>query len=128
MALTRGGLLPAAILARQLDARVVDSLGIARYGEQRQEPISVLKAPAEALAEGGAGWLLVDDLVATGASAREARPILPRAPFATICAKPEERALVDTISREVSQDTWLFFPWDTEPRYVEPLADAKGRD
>jgi xanthine phosphoribosyltransferase len=22
----------------------------------------------------------------------------------------------------VSQDTWILFPWDTEPQFIEPLA------
>ena len=127
VALTRGGLVPAAILARELDLRIVDTLCISSYDEQVQESIRVLKTPAEALAGDGAGWLLVDDLVDTGATAREARRILPKAHFATIYAKPAGRELVDTAISEVEQDTWLFFPWDTEPRYVEPLADSLDR-
>lgn len=127
VALTRGGLVPAAILARELDLRIVDTLCISSYDEQVQEGISVLKTPADAVADDGAGWLLVDDLVDTGATARAARTILPQAHFATIYAKPAGRAYVDTVIRQVEQDTWLFFPWDTEPRYVEPLADALDR-
>ncbi len=129
VALTRGGLVPAAILARELDLRIVDTLCITSYDEQVQESIRVLKTPTDALADGGGGggWLLIDDLVDTGATAREARVILPNAHFATIYAKPAGRAFVDTAISEVDQDTWLFFPWDTEPRYVEPLADALDR-
>lgn len=129
VALTRGGLVPAAILARELDLRIVDTLCISSYDEQVQESIRVLKRPTDALADGGGGrgWLLIDDLVDTGATAREARVILPNAHFATIYAKPAGREFVDTAISEVDQDTWLFFPWDTEPRYVEPLADALDR-
>ncbi len=125
VALTRGGLVPAAILARELDVRVVDTLCISSYDEQVQQSVAVLKRPERAVDSQGEGWLLVDDLVDTGATAREARRILPKAHFATIYAKPEGRPFVDTALREVSQDTWLFFPWDTEPRYVEPLADRR---
>ena len=49
--------------------------------------------------------------------------ILPNAHFATIYAKPSGRPTVDTFISEVSQETWIFFPWDTEVQYVEPLAD-----
>ena len=66
---------------------------------------------------------MIDDLVDTGATAKEARKVLPKAHFATIYAKPSGRPFVDTFISEVSQETWIFFPWDTEVQYVEPLAD-----
>jgi xanthine phosphoribosyltransferase len=125
VALTRGGLVPAAILARELDLRIVDTLCISSYDEQVQGSIRVLKTPADA--GDGEGWLLVDDLVDTGTTAREARRILPKAHFATIYAKPAGADVVDTAVSEVEQDVWLFFPWDTEPRYVKPLADTQDR-
>jgi len=123
VALTRGGLVPAAILARELGLRIVETLCISSYDEQIQGKISVLKVPERAAKTGGEGWLLIDDLVDTGATAKEARKILPKAHFATIYAKPSGRPFVDTFISEVSQKTWIFFPWDTEVQYVEPLAD-----
>ena len=60
----------------------------------------------------GEGWLIVDDLVDTGSTARVVRERLPKALFATIYAKPAGRPLVDTFITEVSQDTWILFPWD----------------
>ena len=124
VALTRGGLVPAAIIARELNIFVVETLCIKSYDEQVQESVSVLKTPSRALECNGAGWLLVDDLVDTGATAREARRLLPEAHFATVYAKPAGREFVDTCVTEVSQDTWIYFPWDTEPQYVLPLADG----
>jgi xanthine phosphoribosyltransferase len=50
--------------------------------------------------------------------------MLPKAHFATVYAKPEGRPLVDTFITEVSQDTWILFPWDTESRFVEPIVSA----
>jgi len=29
---------------------------------------------------------------------------------------------VDTFITEVSQDTWILFPWDTEAQFVAPIA------
>ena len=40
------------------------------------------------------------------------RPILPKAHYATVYAKPAGRDQVDTFITEVSQDTWIYFPWD----------------
>ena len=122
VALTRGGLVPAAIIARETGIRVVDTLCVASYDEQNQGTIQILKTPAEAVAAEGNGWLLIDDLVDTGATAQAARELLPAAHFATVYAKPEGAKHVDTYVHDIAQEVWVFFPWDTEPRYVEPLA------
>ena len=74
-----------------------------------------------------AGWLIVDDLVDTGETARALRKMLPRAHFATAYAKPAGRPLVDTFVTEVSQDTWIFFPWDMEPQPIQPIAGQRAR-
>jgi len=124
IALTRGGLVPAAIVARELNIFVVDTLCISTYDEQVIEDTTVLKTPHQAVEDKGEGWLLVDDLVDTGTTAREARRILPNVHFATVFAKPKGREFVDTVVSEVSQDTWIYFPWDTEPQYVTPIADG----
>ena len=73
----------------------------------------------------GEGWLLLDDLVDTGQTAQKVRDMLPKAHFATVYAKPQGRPLVDTFITEVSQDTWILFPWDAEPAYVQPIASGR---
>ncbi len=75
----------------------------------------------------GTGWLLIDDLVDTGTTARLVRSVLPGAHFATIYAKPAGKPLVDTFVTEVSQDTWILFPWDTEVQFIAPIAKAAPR-
>ena len=70
---------------------------------------------------GGKGVLIVDDLVDTGKTARVVRELIPQAHFATVYAKPMGRPLVDTYITEVSQDTWIFFPWDTGLAFVPPI-------
>jgi xanthine phosphoribosyltransferase len=50
------------------------------------------------------------------------RGLLPKAHFACVYAKPAGRPTVDSFVTEVSQDTWILFPWDTEPQFIEPLA------
>jgi len=82
--------------------------------------------PASAAGD-GTGFLIVDDLVDTGATARVVRAMLPKAHFACIYAKPAARDEVDTFVTEVSQDTWILFPWDTEQRFVAPLIKGGGR-
>lgn len=115
---TRGGLVPAAIIARELDIRLVDTICVSSYDWQDQQgEIEVLKS----MTEDDEGWLLIDDLVDTGRTAKVVRELLPKAHFATVYAKPAGRPLVDTFITEVSQDTWILFPWDSESQFVEPL-------
>ena len=124
VALTRGGLVPAAIIAREMGIHVIDTLCITSYDEQVRGKIKILKEPETAVAAKGAGWLLIDDLVDTGSTAKAARELLPEAHFATVYAKPKGLPHVDTYVHDIEQEVWVFFPWDTEPQYVLPLADA----
>jgi adenine/guanine phosphoribosyltransferase-like PRPP-binding protein len=124
IAVTRGGLVPAAIIARELDIRLVDTVCITSYAGRRQGEVNVLKRTTG----DGDGWLLVDDLVDTGKTAKIVREMVPAAHFATIYAKPAGRPLVDTFMTEVSQDTWILFPWDSEIQFVQPIAGRKPQD
>ncbi|MGD8522082.1 MAG: xanthine phosphoribosyltransferase [Desulfobacterales bacterium] len=124
VAITRGGLVPASIIARELEIRLVDTVCISSYDWQDQADIEVLKP----VNMDGDGWLLIDDLVDTGKTARVVRDMLPKAHFATVYAKPAGRPIVDTFITEVSQDTWILFPWDTESKFVEPIVGLKKED
>jgi len=122
---TRGGLVPSAIVARELNIRLIETVCITSYANQKQGRLDVIKGVSEALVDldggEGAAVLCVDDLVDTGATARLVRAMLPRAHYATVYAKPLGRDLVDTFVTEVSQDTWIFFPWDTGLQFVPPI-------
>jgi xanthine phosphoribosyltransferase len=118
-AITRGGMIPAAIIARELDIRLIDTVCIVTYDEQEKGEPQVTKTPD--IAGDGTGWLLIDDLVDTGTTARVARALLPLAHFATVYAKPQGKPLVDSFVTEVSQETWILFPWDTEQQFSMPL-------
>ena len=124
VAVTRGGLVPATILAREMEIRFVDTLCIAAYDEQRMGSIEVIKTPDLAYVEKGDGWLLVDDLVDNGRTMKKARELLPKSHVATVYAKPMGKPYVETFVHEVPQDVWVFFPWDTEPQYIAPLAHS----
>ncbi len=120
VAITRGGLIPAAIVARELECRLIESVCVVSYDDERRGEPSIIKHPVAA--GQGSGWLIMDDLVDSGATARIVRNLLPQAHFATVYAKPAGRDQVDSFVTEVSQDTWILFPWDTEPQFVAPLA------
>ncbi len=122
-AVTRGGLVPAAIIARELDVRLIDTICIRSYRKDKsQGQADILKEiPGD-----GEGWLIIDDLVDTGGTAKIVRSILPNAHFATVYAKPAGRPLVDTFITEVSQDTWILFPWDAGLQAVPPIIQGGG--
>jgi len=130
IAITRGGLVPAAIVARELNIKLIDTLCVSSYmsqggAETGQGELQVLKPVQAALGDdGGEGWLIIDDLVDTGATAKKAREMMPKAHIATIYAKPEGRPLADTVIGEVPQDVWIYFPWDTEPQFIRPISET----
>ena len=128
VSVTRGGLVPAAIVARELDVRLIETICVASYDHVRQGALRLLKgvaADVTAIAGGGGRVLIIDDLVDTGETAKVIRALLPKAHYATVYAKPMGRALVDTFVTEVPQDTWIYFPWDTALAFQPPLrADA----
>jgi xanthine phosphoribosyltransferase len=126
--ITRGGLVPTAIVARELGIKVIETICVSSYAGINQGELKVLKNVAENVIALGAGQgarvLLVDDLVDTGKTAKVVREIVPRAHLATVYAKPMGRPLVDTFITEVSQDTWIYFPWDTGLAFQPPINEA----
>ncbi|WP_370227728.1 xanthine phosphoribosyltransferase [Cognatishimia sp.] len=126
VAITRGGMAPAMIVARELDVRVVDTISVKSYhsgggaADQRREA-QVLKAPDADLMGDGEGILIIDDLVDSGKTLELVRETYPKAHFATVYAKPQGEPQVDTFITGVSQDTWIFFPWDMALQYVQPF-------
>jgi xanthine phosphoribosyltransferase len=128
IAITRGGLVPAALVARELDIRLIETVCITSYGtsssieaEQQRGSLQVLK-----MIEGdGEGFLLIDDLVDTGKTAAYVRKMLPKAYFATLYAKPAGRAVVDTYVKEFKQQKWIFFPWDIDYQFSVPIKERE---
>jgi xanthine phosphoribosyltransferase len=126
VAISRGGLIPAAIVARELECRLVETIGVISYAEEAGTAASpTIIKPATAAGD-GTGFLIVDDLVDTGDTARAVREALPQARFACLYAKPAGRSQTEIFVAEVPQDTWILFPWDTAPLFVPPLARGGG--
>ncbi|MGB3408208.1 MAG: xanthine phosphoribosyltransferase [Jannaschia sp.] len=120
VAITRGGMAPAMIVARELDIRLVDTISIKSYDHQNQGDTQVLSKPDDGLVGDGTGILVIDDLVDSGKTLEVVRAMYPNAHFATVYAKPKGEPMVDTFITGVSQDTWIFFPWDMALQYVQP--------
>jgi len=124
--ITRGGLVPTAIISRELGIRLIETACVASYHDYTEQgELKVLKdISAPLLENGGEGILIIDDLTDTGKTAGIVRAMLPKAHFATVYAKPKGRPLVDTFITEVSQDTWIYFPWDLGLSFQAPIGKA----
>ena len=125
IAVTRGGLVPAALVARELDIRLIHTICVTSYDsgtagavQKEQGSVQVLKG----VSGQGDGYLLIDDLVDTGKTAKLVREMVPKCHYATMYAKPAGRPLCDTFITEVSQDTWIYFPWDMGYSFQPPIA------
>jgi len=124
IAVTRGGLVPAAIVARELNIRNIETVCIAAYRDDKTVgEVDIIKGLD--IPNNGKGWLILDDLVDSGVTAKYVREMVPEAHFATIYAKPKGRQRVDTFITEVSQDTWILFPWDQAPSFAKPIIAEK---
>ena len=128
VAITRGGLVPAALVARELEIRLIDTVCVSSYAAgagggaaQAQSGVQILK---QSVSGDGDGFLLIDDLVDTGKTAQVVRQLLPQAYFATLYAKPAGRPFVDTCVKEFKQNKWIFFPWDIDYRFAKPIRDG----
>ena len=123
--ITRGGLVPAAIISRELNIRLIETVCVASYHDYlSQGEMHVLKGVApELLQNDGDGILIIDDLTDTGKTAAIVRAMMPKAHFAAVYAKPKGRPMIDTFVTEVSQDTWIYFPWDMGFTYQKPISE-----
>lgn len=127
IAVTRGGLVPAALVARELDIRLVDTICVTSYDSSKAGGVAKVQGDVQILkgvSGDGEGFLLIDDLVDTGKTAQAVRELLPKAYFATLYAKPAGRPIVDTCVKEFKQDKWIHFPWDIEYRFATPIKDG----
>jgi len=118
--ISRGGLFPAALIARELDLRLVGVISIASYHEyQVQGKLEVLQKVSPEIIDicgpRGEGLVIIDDLVDTGLTMREVGHMYPAAHRASLYVKNMGFLHVGTSFIQVSDDTWIRLPWDTDP-------------
>lgn len=128
IAITRGGLIPAGIVARELEIKTIETIGVSSYDDQVQREVHILKDINKDLVGNGEGWLVIDDLVDSGNTAKLLRQMLPNAHIATVYAKPAGEPLVETYVTWVSQDTWIYFPWDVDIQPTDPIAATRKQN
>lgn len=115
VAVSRGGLVPAAIIARELDCRLIETISVITYaGEAGTRGSSRVIKPASAAGD-GTGYVIIDDLVDSGQTATLVRQLLPKSRFACLYAKPAGAAVADCYIAQFPQNSWITFPWDVTP-------------
>ena len=110
LAIARGGMIPATLLAHRLDVRRIDMISVVTYDDRSIGAPEIMIRPR--IEGSGADWLVVDDLVDTGTTMRIVRAMYPGITAAVLYTKPKGHALADAFVRSVPQDTWVLFPWD----------------
>lgn len=111
LAVTRGGLIPAALVTRALGIKDIETIGLESYDDEQgqDEMVSTLKSAHPDYFE---NTLVIDDLVDSGKTLEYLRPLTKNCIFATLYAKPDGEPHTDCYVRLFNQETWVDFPWE----------------
>jgi xanthine phosphoribosyltransferase len=112
IAVSRGGLFTAQAVAYELDIHYVDTYCIKSYNHQEQTVCEDLKVPQLPAGTRTDDFIVIDDLADTGQTFKHIKTRYPTAHYAAIYAKPQGESQCDSFITEVSQNTWIYFPWD----------------
>ncbi len=110
VAISRGGLIPAGILAYELNIRNSQAINISSYDEDKQRADQDIEVCSQ-VGVVDEKTLIVDDLSDTGKTFRILRNIYPNAKYVAVYAKPEGSKMVDIYAQNMPDD-WIVFPWD----------------
>lgn len=112
IAITRGGLVPAAIIAQQLNIRYIDTVCLQSYGEDaKQGDLHLLKAP---LAPEASSILVIDDLIDSGQTYEAVKKLLPQATYGVLYVKEPVPSAVPNYVSTMPRSAWVVFPWEVE--------------
>lgn len=110
LAVTRGGLVPASIIAHSLGIKDIETIGLESHdGQKRGDRVILSKIAHPGFMDDA---LVIDDLVDTGKTLAFLRPLTENCVFATLYAKPMGEPYTDCFMRSFSQETWVDFPWE----------------
>ena len=108
---SRGGFVPAAVVAYTLGIQDVDIVSIQSYIHREAGKAIVHRAPKT-----DEIVLVIDDIVEKGGTAKALKEYMPNMHLAVIYAKPRGLPLANTDVEEITQETWPVFPWDEEDK------------
>ena len=108
---SRGGFVPASVVAYCLGIQDVDIVSIQSYIHREPGEAFVHRAPKT-----DEVVLVIDDIVDKGGTAKALREFMPNMHLAVVYAKPRGLPLANTYVEEITQGTWPVFPWDEEDK------------
>lgn len=109
LSVARGGLVPTCIIATELDIRKIDVVSIESYKDKEKGDHIIHKhshLDDERI-------LVIDDLSDSGDTLRLIKTQYPNAVVATVYVKPAGIDAVDLYIKEVKQEKWIVFPWES---------------
>lgn len=113
LTVTRGGLIPAGLLAYKLGIRSFETVNVRSYLDKKRGNFEILNPINETIIH-KKDVIIIDDLSDTGQTFEQLREFFPNAVTACLYAKPLGEKVTDVFARSIPQDTWITFPWDTD--------------
>ena len=112
VAVTRGGMIPACIVASELEIRTIEVFAIKSYQNNfSQSKIEIITEPKNALADKGEGWIIIDELVDSGNTLNHIRETLPKASFYSVFTKMNHPNIT-SFMEEYPKESWVYLPWE----------------
>lgn len=124
LSVTRGGMVPASQIARGLDIKRIETIGLSSYDDQDAKgELDHLKKAHDVQNE-GEGWLVIDDLCDSGNTFKALRELYPKAIFACLYVKDTGKPFTDFYVEEYTHDRWIYFPWELKAGFTDKLYKA----
>lgn len=110
IAVSRGGLIPAGIIAYELDIRNNEAINFSSYDNDEKRKTEDIEFEAH-VGNVDENTLVVDDLADSGRTFEVLRKYYPKATFVTVYVKEKGASQVDVYAEDMP-DEWIVFPWD----------------
>ncbi len=102
VAVSRGGLIPATLIAHILHVDIVDTICVKSYFGGLRKQARLLKTTKTG---GGKHTIVVDDIVDSGETIKLIKKKLPHAHYAVLFSKID--GVADTVVKQVPPDVWI---------------------
>ena len=110
VAISRGGFIPAGIIAYELDIRNSAVINISTYVGSKHLKINEVSNP-QSVGKVDEKTLIIDDISDSGQTFEIMRRTFPNGKFVTVYAKEKGVSQADIFEKQVPEK-WVVFPWD----------------
>ena len=110
VAVSRGGLVPAGILAYELNIRNCEAINISSYDNESKRDDTEIEI-GTVLHHADEHTLIVDDLADSGRTLQILHKLYPSATLACVYVKPEGQKYCNIYAKQLPNQ-WVVFPWD----------------